>query len=167
MSARACLPLQCVTVSPLTTQCYHLQAARITAAERRAREILRFSPLITDAYFHYTPSQIMLAALSLADRGLAERLIQETFHHVGPAADSNNNSGADTPMSGNGTARGPAARSGGGEEDKAAILGPHVRDKVLGAIEACRDMLSKELPERREHWTNVRFTAPFPLPILP
>ncbi|GAB1314731.1 Cyclin [Madurella fahalii] len=132
-----------------------IETARIAAAERRAREILRFSPLITDAYFHYTPSQIMLAALSLADRGLAERLIQETFHHVPAPA---NNSGADTPMSGSGIdapKKGPAAgRSGGGEEDKATIIGPHIRDKVLGTIEACRDMLSKELPERREHWTN-------------
>ncbi|KAK4243980.1 cyclin-like protein [Corynascus novoguineensis] len=124
--------------------------ARLGAAETRAREILRFSPLITDAYFHYTPSQIMLAALSLADRGLAERLITETFHHVTPPPDS----GADTP-SASGTdapsSKKPTARSG---EDKAQIIGCHLRDKVLGTIEACRDMLAKELPERREHWTN-------------
>ncbi|KXX76243.1 Cyclin CCL1 [Madurella mycetomatis] len=132
-----------------------IETARIAAAERRAREILRFSPLITDAYFHYTPSQIMLAALSLADRGLAERLIQETFHYVAPPA---NNSGADTPMSGSGIDApkkgSAAARNGGGEQDRATLIGPHIRDKVLGTVEACRDMLSKELPERREHWTN-------------
>lgn len=142
---------RCAQSIPLTDQ-----TARISAAERRAREILRFSPLITDAYFHYTPSQIMLAALSLADRGLAERLVQETFHYVAPPT----NSGADTPMSGSGIdapKKGPAAsRNGGGEQDRATIIGPHIRDKVLGTVEACRDMLSKELPERREHWTNVR-----------
>ncbi|KAK4236181.1 cyclin-like protein [Achaetomium macrosporum] len=130
-----------------------IEPARLAAAEQRAREILRFSPLITDAYFHYTPSQIMLAALSLADRGLAERLIAETFHYVAPPA---NNSGAETPASSGPDApapsRKPAPRSDG--EDKAQIIGSHIRDKVLGTIEACRDMLSKELPERREHWTN-------------
>lgn len=132
-----------------------MQPARIDAAEQRAREILRFSPLITDAYFHYTPSQIMLAALSLADRGLAERMVQNTFHYAAPS----DNSGADTPMTGSDAAQPPletrrdAGSSGG--EDKAAIIGSYIRDRVLGAVEACRDMLSKELPERREHWTNV------------
>ncbi|KAL2022376.1 hypothetical protein VTK56DRAFT_5443 [Thermocarpiscus australiensis] len=124
-----------------------IEPSRIAAAEHRAREILRFSPLITDAYFHYTPSQIMLAALSLADRGLAERLIQKTFHFVAPQP----NSGADTPASG--TDDSTAKRRPRGE-DQAEIVGTHIRDKVLGTIEACRDMLSKELPERREHWTN-------------
>jgi cyclin H len=108
----------------------------------------------------------MLAALSLADRGLTERLMQETFHYVAPAS---NNSGADTPMYDATTTttapskRAPATRVGG-EEDKATIIGSHVRDKVLGAIEACRDMLAKELPERREHWTNV--SSP-PRPLFP
>ncbi|KAJ4301986.1 hypothetical protein N0V88_002117 [Collariella sp. IMI 366227] len=128
-----------------------IEHLRLAAAEVRAREILRFSPLITDAYFHYTPSQIMLSALSLADRGLAERLITETFHYVAPTT-----SGADTPASdGPGNNRRPAPRSGGiTVEDKAQIIGSHIRDKVLGTIEACRDMLAKELPERREHWKN-------------
>jgi cyclin H len=102
----------------------------------------------------------MLAALSLADRGLAERLITETFHYVAPPA---NNSGADTPASSGPDAPAPskkaATRSNG--EDRAQIIGSHIRDKVLGTIEACRDMLSKELPERREHWTNV---CPYPFP---
>ncbi|KAK3308408.1 cyclin-like protein [Chaetomium strumarium] len=130
-----------------------IEPARLAAAEHRAREILRFSPLITDAYFHYTPSQIMLAALSLADRGLAERLIAETFHYVAPPA---NNSGADTPASSGPDAPAPSRRSAprSDGEDRTQIIGSHIRDKVLGTIEACRDMLSKELPERREHWTN-------------
>lgn len=102
----------------------------------------------------------MLAALSLADRELAERLIQKTFHHVAPPP----NSGADTPASSGTDAPAPASAPAHAKrqppgnatgEDKAAIIGSHVRDKVLGTIEACRDMLSKELPERREHWTNV------------
>ena len=145
--------------APTNTNPPSLQDSRLAAAEHRAREILRFSPLITDAYFHYTPSQIMLAALSLADRGLAERLIQQTFHYVPPQP----NSGTDTPLSDAPATTKRTPRSGGiSEEDRAAIIGSHIRDKVLGTVEACRDMLSKELPERREHWTNV--TPPPPLP---
>ncbi|KAK0739518.1 cyclin-like protein [Apiosordaria backusii] len=124
---------------------------RLDAAEARARKILQFSPLMTDAYFHYTPSQIMLAALSLADRGLAERLIQETFHFVAMEGNS-----ADTPGANGGAGEGNNNKNRANEE-KAAIIGSHLRDKVLGAVEACRDMLSRELPERKEHWTNKPF----------
>ena len=145
-----------------------LQDSRLAAAEHRAREILRFSPLITDAYFHYTPSQIMLAALSLADRGLAERLIAQTFHYVAPPP---NNSDVDTP------AATPTLESAAplpkrlpirtlhpaaaAAPDKSQIIGSHLRDRVLGTIEACRDLLARELPERREHWTNVPAPSPF------
>ncbi|KAF4121949.1 cyclin H [Geosmithia morbida] len=51
------------------------QETRINRAHARSREILKFSPLLTDVYFHYTPSQIMLAALQMADAGLADMLI--------------------------------------------------------------------------------------------
>ncbi|KAK3326107.1 cyclin-like protein [Apodospora peruviana] len=127
-----------------------IEETRIEAAERRAKDILRFSPLITDAYFHYTPSQIMMAALSLADRSLAERLIQATFHHVNVPEISGTNSGADTP---NPTTTN-TKETNKSEDNKAFIIGSYVRDKVLGTIESCRDMLSKELPERKEHWAN-------------
>ncbi|CCC09029.1 hypothetical protein SMACR_03142 [Sordaria macrospora] len=130
---------------------------RIIAAEKRAHGILLFSPLMTDAYFHYTPSQIMFAALSLADRGLAERLIQETFHFVPPTT-NNDSTPAQTPLPGSenlGTAR----KDGGGKgqmtnDERAAIIGTGIRDKVMGTIEACRNMLSNELPERKSHWTS-------------
>jgi cyclin H len=55
------------------------QKSRIDHAHARAREILKFSPLITDAYFHFTPSQIMFAALSMADQGLVELVMDEAF----------------------------------------------------------------------------------------
>ncbi|KAL2268957.1 hypothetical protein VTJ83DRAFT_3803 [Remersonia thermophila] len=134
-----------------------IDPARLGAAEARAREILRFSPLITDAYFHFTPSQIMLAALSLADRALAERFITKTFHYVAPPSAADNSSGPGTPVpdsGGGGGTPAPSKKSRSGEDNKAEVIGSQVRDKVLGAIEACRDMLSRELPERREHWTN-------------
>ena len=143
-----------------------LQDSRLAAAEHRAREILRFSPLITDAYFHYTPSQIMLAALSLADRGLAERLITHTFHYVAPPP---NNSGADTPAATSNLESAPLPKRlpirtlnpAAAVEDKSQIIGSHLRDRVLGTIEACRDLLARELPERREHWTNVTLSLFF------
>ncbi|KAH7152726.1 cyclin-like protein [Dactylonectria macrodidyma] len=49
--------------------------SRVKRAHGRAREILKFSPLVTDAYFHYTPSQIMMAALSMVDEGLVDILV--------------------------------------------------------------------------------------------
>lgn len=130
---------------------------RIMAAEKRAHEILLFSPLMTDAYFHYTPSQIMFAALSLADRGLAERLIQETFHFVPPTT-NNDNTPAVTPLPGLENS-GIGRKEGGSKgittnDERAAIVGPGIRDKVMGTIEACRNMLSTELPERKSHWTS-------------
>lgn len=135
------------------------------AAEKRAHEILLFSPLMTDAYFHYTPSQIMFAALSLADRGLAERLIQETFHFVPPTT-NNDSTPAATPLSGS-ESLGLSRKEGGVKgtmtnDERAAIIGTEIRDKVMGTIEACRNILSNELPERKSHWTSVSgFFLPF------
>ncbi|PYH87940.1 putative cyclin Ccl1 [Aspergillus ellipticus CBS 707.79] len=45
---------------------------RISRAHHDTREILKYAAQTTDAYFLYTPSQIWLAALRLADRPLAE-----------------------------------------------------------------------------------------------
>ncbi|KAI6085140.1 cyclin-like protein [Hypoxylon rubiginosum] len=52
---------------------------RINRAHKRTREILKFSPLVTDVYFHYTPSQIMYAAMAIADEGLVHRMMREAF----------------------------------------------------------------------------------------
>ncbi|KAM0207351.1 hypothetical protein ACHAPA_006003 [Fusarium lateritium] len=51
------------------------EETRINKAHARARDVLKFSPLVTDAYFHYAPSQIMMAALSIVDHGLLDILI--------------------------------------------------------------------------------------------
>ncbi|ROT34493.1 cyclin ccl1 [Sodiomyces alkalinus F11] len=106
---------------------------RIDAAHQQAREILKVSPLLTDAYFHYAPSQIMLAALSLADRGLAERIINSAF----------------AP-----TRREEAGRNA--DATATEMMHPtssEIKEKVTAAIEACRDMLATEPPERMEtYW---------------
>ncbi|KAL9116840.1 MAG: hypothetical protein Q9187_006630 [Circinaria calcarea] len=49
----------------------HDLQARIQTAHGKAKEILKTSALLTDAYFLYTPSQIWLAALLLVDEPLA------------------------------------------------------------------------------------------------
>lgn len=57
------------------------EESRITKAHARARELLKFSALLTDVYFHFTPSQVMMAALLQADPGLVHLLL--------PASDQN------------------------------------------------------------------------------
>ena len=49
---------------------------RIRKAHVDAREVLKYSSLVTDAYFHYTPSQIMMAALMIADSELVDMLFE-------------------------------------------------------------------------------------------
>ncbi|KAI1204598.1 cyclin mcs2 [Annulohypoxylon truncatum] len=52
---------------------------RINKAHEKTRAILKFSPLVTDVYYHYTPSQIMYAALAMVDEELVERILKEAF----------------------------------------------------------------------------------------
>ncbi|KAK2053661.1 cyclin ccl1 [Colletotrichum caudatum] len=107
-----------------------LEKARIDSAHFRARAVLKFSSLVTDAYFHYTPSQTMLAALSLADRGLAERLVQGAFN--------------------------PSHNNASSEDGTHSTARYDVRDKVMAAIESCREMLATEPPERLdEYWGTL------------
>lgn len=49
---------------------------RVKEAHGKAREYLKMSALLTDVYFHYTPSQIMMASLLIADPDL-------TFLYIG------------------------------------------------------------------------------------
>jgi cyclin H len=62
------------------------ESRRVDKAHDRAREILKFSPLVTDAYFHYTPSQIMFAALAMVDEGLVQRMLKDAFASQSEAA---------------------------------------------------------------------------------
>lgn len=56
---------------------------RVRSAHGRAREVLKTRALLTDVYFHYTPSQIMLASLFLADPDLVSWYISLKFLDVG------------------------------------------------------------------------------------
>ncbi len=52
---------------------------RVRTAHGRARESLKTQALLTDVYFHYTPSQIMLASLYLADAELVQWYLNLKF----------------------------------------------------------------------------------------
>ncbi|KAL2754144.1 hypothetical protein ACRALDRAFT_1063077 [Sodiomyces alcalophilus JCM 7366] len=121
-----------------------IEKPRIDAAHHQAREILKVSPLLTDAYFHYTPSQIMLAALSLADRELAERIINNAFA--------------------------PTQRDGAGShaETTAELSSTmsEMKEKVTTTIEACRDMLATEPPERMETYWGTPESLKLVRPLL-
>jgi cyclin H len=49
---------------------------RVKEAHGKAREYLKTSALLTDVYFHFTPSQIMMAALMIADAEMMEWYIK-------------------------------------------------------------------------------------------
>jgi cyclin H len=102
---------------------------RIQRAHARTREILKFSPLMTDAYFHYTPSQIMMAAMLMVDAELVDQLLPP-----------------DVPMDDQDTARATGIHS-------------TLRGKIMTTLESCRAMLEQERPERmKEYWGVVSRT---------
>lgn len=57
----------------------HNMEKRIMTAHGKAREHLKISALLTDVYFHFTPSQIMMASLFIADRELVDWYISSKF----------------------------------------------------------------------------------------
>jgi len=100
-------------------------------AHARTREVLKFSSLITDVYLHYTPSQIMLAALSMADSGMAEEMINGAFK--------------------------PGHANGHDDASRNEAMTAEMRQKVTRNIQACRNILEEEPPERMEtYWGSVR-----------
>lgn len=60
---------------------------RVLAASQSAEKYLSDNALISDVYFYFTPSQIMLAALMLADPGLTEWYIATKFPPSGTGQD--------------------------------------------------------------------------------
>ena len=66
-------------------------AKRIGAAADHAKRLLATAAQFTDAYFLYTPSQIWLAAVMVADRALAESYIEAKINGIqalGAASDT-------------------------------------------------------------------------------
>lgn len=108
---------------------------RVNKAHARAREIIKFSSLLTDAYFHYTPSQIMMAALQMADAEMVEMLV--------PGA--------------------PSDQSGAGDGVVGAHT--DMRSKIFATIEGCRAMLEEEPPERMAAYWGSAETAKLMKPL--
>lgn len=104
---------------------YPEEERRIQKAHARTREILKFSPLMTDAYFHYTPSQMMMAAMLMVDEELVDRMLSPGVPGDHP----------------------DAARAAGIHSD--------IRDKIKVSLESCRAMLEEERPDRMKDFWGV------------
>lgn len=96
---------------------------RIARAHHNTREILKTAAQMTDAYFLYTPSQIWLSALLLADPSLAQYYI-ETKVGAGPTTMTT------TPSS----------------ESQAIDPFSHLRTKLLKTLDACSTLLKAYEP---------------------
>ncbi|KAG6034688.1 hypothetical protein E4U41_006452 [Claviceps citrina] len=120
------------------------EEARIGNAHGRARDILKFSALVTDAYFHFTPSQIMMASLLMADSGLVDVLLpRPAGGEAGAGAEAGAGGGLDDE-GGPGTGTGTGTGTG---------IGAAAYEKIMTIIEDCRAMLEDEPPERMsEYW---------------
>ncbi|KAM5456246.1 hypothetical protein MaudCBS49596_001267 [Microsporum audouinii] len=98
-----------VPASPLST--------RLAKVHHNTREILKHSVQMTDAYFLYTPSQIWISALLIADRPLAEFYLETK---LGPAAPSSSSSSSSPPS---------------------AMLS-NIRTKLTPVLQSCCDLLT-------------------------
>jgi cyclin H len=61
---------------------------RVGKAAERASQLLRGAAQMTDVYFLYTPSQIWLAALMVADADLVTEYLSSKMDHLGSATDN-------------------------------------------------------------------------------
>ncbi|KAK2734895.1 hypothetical protein FQN55_002464 [Onygenales sp. PD_40] len=98
--------------------------SRIGIAHDTTRQILRSAAQLTDVYFLYTPSQIWLAALLLADRPLAEFYLDAKLGPIIPTSTSTSSSSSSSTLS-------PTAR---------ALSS--LRDKLTTTLTNCADTLS-------------------------
>lgn len=121
----------------------------------------------------------MLAALSLADQELAERVIHETFlhHHqaVPPSSETGGAAAPPPPAGGGGTssqARGEtrkAAAAAAAAVERARLqqlLGAEVRERVAEAVKACREELAREPPERMASYWGTPESHQITRPLL-
>ena len=61
----------------------HLAQKRVGTAAERASNILRTAAQMTDAYFLFTPSQIWLAAVQVADHELVNEYVTKKLDYIG------------------------------------------------------------------------------------
>lgn len=88
----------------------------------------------------------MLAALSIADPDLAERILESTFSSLPQAASGPNGAnGKHTP------------------QEMERIIGLQIKKKTVETVLACKDMLLKEPVERFDgYWTTVCISGSLP-----
>lgn len=102
----------------------------------------------------------MLAALSLADPELAERVVHETFRHPAPSET------AAPPAAGQTRESRRAAAAAAVGEERARLLGAEMRDRVLEVVSSCRDVLAKEPPERMTSYWGTPESNQITRPLL-
>lgn len=108
------------------------EEVRIDNAHAKARDILKFSALVTDVYFHYTPSQIMMAALLIVDEGLVDVLFPKQAQR---RQDGDQNGNHHRPT----------------DDEYASQY-----EKIMKTVRSCKTMLEEEPPERMtEYWGTV------------
>ena len=73
------------TADPSTVKPTPSPSTRIAKAHHNTREILKFAAQMTDVYFLFTPSQIWLSALLIADKPLAEFYLDTKLGPVTPS----------------------------------------------------------------------------------
>lgn len=89
----------------------------------------------------------MLAAMSIADPGLAERILESTFSNLPPH-------GANGPNGANGKHT---------PQEIERIIGLQIKKKTVETVQACKDMLLQEPAERFDSfWTTVCIFFPSP-----
>ncbi|KAK2589816.1 hypothetical protein QQS21_012506 [Conoideocrella luteorostrata] len=99
------------------------EETRVNKAHAQARDILKFSALVTDVYFHFTPSQIMMAAILMVDSGLVDILFPRPAENGKPSSNG------------------------------ATAVHNELYEKMMTTIESCRAMLEDEPPERMtDYW---------------
>lgn len=108
---------------------------RINNAHKRARDILKFSALVTDVYFHFTPSQIMMASLLMVDSALVDILLPRSAE-----IESQNDDGTNETET----------------NALAKVMITNSYEQIMATIEMCRSMLEDEPPERMsDYWGTV------------
>jgi cyclin H len=77
-------------IAPVSSSDKGSITTRVLAAHGKARELLKTAAQMTDAYFFYTPSQIWLAALLVADKPLTQFYLETKLGPSAQIADASN-----------------------------------------------------------------------------
>lgn len=105
---------------------------RIGTAYAKSKELLNDAALLTDAYFLYTPPQIWLAALLVADEPLTLFYLSTKFPSLSPFAS------ASTSMTQRNGTTSPPSQASSNEKETASAKAT----RILSTLRACASLLS-------------------------